>query len=349
LCSGIETRTSRGRGRSVALAAALWLLLGAGAASAQAPIGGGPPPPGKPPPPQPFPTSTPVPLVQPGQPPPAQPPAAQPPAAQPPAAQPPPGQPPPGQPPPGQQPPAPAPPSAPPPTFTPAATPTTPPTWTPLPTPTVTNTPTITPFPTFVPRVTPTLAWPTPGPSAFFLSRYMATSLEPALSLSSGGVLRGRVLDWRGIGINAFRIQARGRVGQVETSTTADGQYTMVNLAPGEYEILLPDYTSEPAKGIPVVAGNATTLDWQEASRTQGEPTPLPGSPTALPTRTATPVPANLIQRPAASPARPPPTQVEILDIAMRAVEQLVNWFLTGVAAVSLIAVVVVALTRRRR
>ena len=54
--------------------------------------------------------------------------------------------------------------------------------------------PTITPFPTFVPRVTPTLAWPTPGPSAYFLSRYMATALDPTLALSPGGVLRGRVL-----------------------------------------------------------------------------------------------------------------------------------------------------------
>jgi hypothetical protein len=200
-----------------------------------------------------------------------------------------------------------------------------------------------------VPRVTPTLAWPTPGPSAFFLSRYMATALDPTLSLGAAGVLRGRVLDWRGIGLNAFRIQARGPTGQVETSTTADGQYTMVNMAPGEYEVLLPDYASEPAKGIPITAGNATTVDWQEASRSQGEPTRAAGSPTAPPTRTATPVPANLIQRPAASPARPPPTQIEIVDIGMRAIEQLVNWFLTGVAAVSLIAVVVIALTRRRR
>ncbi|HEY3109383.1 MAG TPA: carboxypeptidase-like regulatory domain-containing protein [Chloroflexota bacterium] len=282
--------------------------------------------PGKPPA-QPFPTSTPVGVSQPGQPPGALVPV---------------------QPQPGQ-PAQPAPPPPPPPTFTPAPPPITPPTWTPLPTHTVTSTPTITPFPTFIPRVTPTLAWPTPGPSAFFLSRYMATALDPMLSLSAGGVLRGRVLDWRGIGLNAFRIQARGPVGQVETSTTADGQYTMINMAPGEYEVLLPDYGSEPAKGIPITAGNATTVDWQEASRSQGEPTRAPGSPTAPPTRTATPVPANLIQRPAASPSRPPPTQIEIVDIATRAIEQLVNWFLTGVAAVSLIAVVVIALTRRRR
>jgi hypothetical protein len=169
------------------------------------------------------------------------------------------------------------------------------------------------------------------------------------LSLGSAGALRGRVLDWRGIGLNAFRIQARGPAGQVETSTTADGQYTMLNMAPGEYEVLLPDYASEPAKGIPILAGNATTVDWQEASRSQGEPTLAPGSPTAAPTRTATPVPANLIQRPVASPARPPPAQIEIVDIGTRAIEQLINWFLTGVAAVSLIAVVVIALTRRRR
>src|SRR5207302_1329182 len=84
-------------------------------------------------------------------------------------------------------------------------------------------------------------ARPTPGPSAFFLSRYLATALDPTVPLASGGLLRGRVLDWRGIGLNAFRLQARGPVGQIETSTTADGQYTLVNVAPGEYELSLPD------------------------------------------------------------------------------------------------------------
>jgi hypothetical protein len=315
LSSEIETPTSYVRHCSVALAA-LWLLATVGGASAQAPIGGGgPPAPGKPPQIQPLPTSTPAALLP--------------------------------QPAPGQ--PGPPPTPAPPATATPAATPTTPATWTPLPTPTATNTPTITPFPTFVPRITPTLAWPTPGPSAFFLSRYLATSLEPSLTLNAGGMLRGRVLDWRGIGLNAFRVQARGRVGQLETSTTADGQYTITNVAPGEYDVLLPDYSSEPARAIPIVAGNATTLDWQEASRRQGEPTGAAGSPTTLPTRAATAAPTNLIQRPAASPARPPPAQIEFLDIGQRAIEQLVNSFLTGVAVVVLIAVVVVALTRWRR
>jgi hypothetical protein len=258
------------------------------------------------------------------------------------------GQPPPGQPAPGQPAPAQTPgqPTASP---TPFLTPTIPPTWTPLPTPTVTNTPTQTPYPTFIPRVTPTLAWPTPGPSAFFMSRYLATAIDPTVPLSSGGLLRGRVLDWRGIGLNAFRIQARGPVGQIETSTTADGQYTIVNVAPGEYEVSLPDYRSEPAKGIPVVGGSATTVDWIEASRQQGEPTQVAGSPTSEPSRTATPVPAALVQRPPNAPGRAAPTQIEIVSMAQRALELLVNSFLTGVAGVSLLAVVVIALTRRKR
>lgn len=316
------------------LVGALGAAVATGSAHAQSPIE--PQPPGKTQP-QPFPTSTPA---KPGAPPPAQVTPASP--AQPQQ----PGQPQPGQPQPGQPTSIGIAPLTETLTPTPQSTPTMPATWTPLPTHTVTNTPTVTPFPAFLPRVTPTLAWPTPGPSAFFVSRYLATSMDPLIPLGGSGVLRGRVVDWRGIGLNNFRVQATGPRGQVETFTTADGQYTMVNMAPGEYDVGLPDYQGEQARAIPIVALSATALDWVEASRNQAPATVVATTATPAPTRSPTPLE---IQRAPTTAARPPPFQIEVTDIANRALEQLVNAFLTGIAIVSLTAVVVIGLTRRRR
>lgn len=310
------------------LVGALGAAIATGSANAQSPIE--PQPPGKTQP-QPFPISTPA---KPGGPPPAQVTPASP--AQPPQ---------PGQPQPGQPTSIGTPPTETL-TLTPLSTPTMTATSTPLPTHTVTNTPTVTPFPTFVPRVTPTLAWPTPGPSAFFVSRYLATAMDPLIPIGGSGVLRGRVVDWRGLGLNNFRVQATGPRGQVETFTTADGQYTMVNMAPGEYDVGLPDYQGEPARGIPIVALSATALDWVEASRNQAPATAVATTAAPAPTRSPTPLE---IQRAPTTAARPPPFQIEATDIASRALEQLVNAFLLGIAIVSLTAVVVIGLTRRRR
>ena len=223
------------------------------------------------------------------------------------------------------------------------------PTWTPLPTPTITNTPTPSPYPTFVPQVTPTLAWPTPAPGAYFRSRYLALVPDPAVSLSSGaGVLRGRVLDWRGIGLDRFRLLAVSERGQVETSTLGDGQYTFQNLPPGMYEVTLPDYTSEPAHGVPVVGGRATTLDWQESNRVEGAPVLVTPTVPVSPSATATPVPAQLIQRPPSSPAKPPPIEVVAVGIVAQAATTMFNAFVTGVAVVAVVSAVVIALIRFR-
>ena len=233
-------------------------------------------------------------------------------------------------------------PPPPPPTFTPAATPTTPPTWTPLPSPTVTNTPTITPFPTFLPRITPTLAWPTPGPSAYFLSRYMATALDPTLTAQRRrGPARPRRRLARHRPERLPRPGARAGRAARDRRRPPTASTRWSTLAPGEYEVLLPDYTQRAGQGDP---GRGRQRDDRRLAGGQPQPGRADAAGRAARPRcrrrTATPVPANLIQRPAASPARPPPAQIEILDIGARAVEQLVNWFLTGVAVVSLIAVV---------
>lgn len=291
------------------------------AASAQAPIGGGNLTPATKPGPQPIPTSTPAPPGAPGQ------------ATSTPQ--------------PGQ----PAQPGPATPTWTPIPTMTLPPTFTPIPTwtPTVTSTSTPSPFPTFVPRVTPTLAWPTPAPGAYFRSRYLASVPDPSIPLASGGgVLRGRVVDWRGIGLDRFRIHISSPVGQMETATTGDGQYTFQNVPPGAYDVALPDYTSEPAKDVPVMAGRATTVDWLESTRVAGASIVLTPTVALSPSPTATPVPATLIERPSSSPARPPPVEVVALGIAARAAETMWNAFLTGVALVAVAAAITIALIRWR-
>lgn len=208
----------------------------------------------------------------------------------------------------------------------------------------------MTPYPTFIPQVTPTLAWPTPAPGAYFRSRYMASVPDPSIALQSGaGVLRGRVVDWRGIGLDRFRVHAVSDRGQMETSTLGDGGYVFQNVPPGLYEVVLPDYPSEPAKGVPVVGGRATTLDWQESNRVEGAPVPLL-SPTVAttPSPTPSPVPAQLIERPPSSPARPPPLEVIAIGVVARAAETLANAFITGAAVVAVAAAITIALIRWR-
>ena len=249
------------------------------------------------------------------------------------------------------QPGQPAQPGVPTPTWTPFPTIALPPTFTPIPTwtPTVTNTPSPSPYPTFVPQVTPTLAWPTPAPGAYFRSRYLGSVPDPSIQLATGaGVLRGRVVDWRGIGLDRFRVHIAGPAGQAETATTGDGQYTFQNVAPGQYEVVLPDYTSEPARDIPIIGGRATALDWQESNRVEGAPVLFTPTVAASPSPTPTPVPAALIERPPSSPARPPPVEVVAVGIAARAAETMFNAFLTGVALVAVAAAITIALIRWR-
>jgi hypothetical protein len=218
-------------------------------------------------------------------------------------------------------------------------------------TPTQTPTRTPTPFPTYLPAVTPTLAWPTPAPSAYFVSRYVAIVTDPTPSTLGTGGLRGRVLDWRGIGQGNFRVHAVGERMQAEGVSSADGQYQISGLAPGAYEVRLSDFRSEPAREIPVMASQITTIDWIEASRGGVAPPPQPVPPTAtpVPTVTPTPVPANLVQRPPTGPARPSPPELALLQIVATAAEQLMTAFLTGVAVVTVAAVLTVAIARRRR
>jgi len=318
--------------RLFVLVVALGLAATASSAAAQAPIGG---PPGQQP--RPIPTSTPVGGSN-------QPPAPQAAASSPtPAPAPPPPNQPGPQPPPGQQSPTSG-------NQSPTATWTPVPTWTPLPTPTPVNTPTPTPFPTFVPQITPTLAWPTPAPGAFFRSRFLAVAPDPSIPAASGaGAIRGRVVDWRGIGIDHFRLHVVGEKGQAETTTLGDGQYTLLNVPPGTYDVELPDYASEPAKDIPVMAGRATTLDWVETNRNEGAPVPqITPTVAVAPSPTATPVPAALVSRPPTNPARPPPIEVVALGIVARAAETMFNAFLTGAAIVAVAAVITIALVRWR-
>ncbi|HEY3079679.1 MAG TPA: carboxypeptidase-like regulatory domain-containing protein [Chloroflexota bacterium] len=177
----------------------------------------------------------------------------------------------------------------------------------------------------------------------------MVTDLTPT-ALGTGG-LRGRVLDWRGIGQANFRVHAAGGRMQAEGVSSADGQFQIGGLAPGPYEVRLTDFRSEAAREIPVVAGQITTIDWIEASRGGVAPPPQPIPPTAtpLPTATATQVPANLVQRPPTGPARPSPPELAVLQIVSAAAEQLMTAFLTGAAVVTVAAVLTVAIARRRR
>jgi hypothetical protein len=204
-------------------------------------------------------------------------------------------------------------------------------------TPTQTATRTPTRFPTYQPAAVPTLAWPPPAPSAPFVS--------------GAGGLRGRVLDWRGIGQANFRVHAAGERMQAEGVTSADGQYQISGLAPGPYELRLVDFRSDAARDVPVVAGQITTVDWIEASRggIAPPPQPVPPTPTVAPTPTPTPVPPNLVQRPPTGPARPSPPEMALLQIVAAAAEQLMTAFLTGVAVVTIAAVLTVAIARRRR
>jgi hypothetical protein len=241
-------------------------------------------------------------------------------------------------------------PASPLPTFTPIPSPTPPPTTTPTQTPTRT----VTPYPTFVPRATPTLAWPTPAPSAHFASRYVAMVADPTPAVPGAGALRGRVLDWRGIGQANFRVHAVGERMQAEGVTSADGQYTIPGLAPGSYEVSLADFRSEVAREIPVVALQITTLDWIEALRggvsaPSGQTNVPPPTDTPRPTATATPAPASQVDRTPVGPGRPSAPEVALLQVLTTAAEQLVTAFFTGVAVVAIAAVVMVAISRRRR
>jgi hypothetical protein len=236
------------------------------------------------------------------------------------------------------------------PTFTPIPSPTPPPTATPTQTPTRT----VTPFPTYQPRATPTLAWPTPAPSAHFASRYVAMVADPSPVVPGAGALRGRVLDWRGIGQANFRVHAVGERMQAEGVTSADGQYTIPGLAPGAYEVSLADFRSEVARDVPVMAAQITTLDWIEALRGGvSAPANQPNLPvptdTPRATATATPPPASLVDRPPVGPGRPSAPEVALLQVLTTAVEQLVTAFFTGVAVVAIAAVLMVAIARRRR
>jgi hypothetical protein len=236
------------------------------------------------------------------------------------------------------------------PTFTPIPSPTPPPTMT----PTQTATRTVTPFPTYIPRATPTLAWPTPAPSAHFASRYVAMVADPAPAAPGAGALRGRVLDWRGIGQSNFRVHAVGERMQAEGVTSADGQYSITGLAPGAYEVSLTDFRSEVARDLPIVAAQITTLDWIEAARggasaPVAQPNLPPPTDTPRPTATATPLPAALVDRPPVGPGRPSPPEVALLQVVTTAAEQLVTAFFTGVAVVTVATVLMVAISRRRR
>jgi len=214
-------------------------------------------------------------------------------------------------------------------------------------TPTASPTRTPTPYPTFLPGATPTLAWPSPGPSAFFVSRYIASVPLVAPPKSGSGGIRGRVVDWRGLGLQNFRVQVSGATAQAEAVTTADGHWEVLGLPPGAYEVTLPDYRSVPAGGVPVLTGQITTLDWIEASQSVG-PDALVGVPTATaaPAATSTPV---MVARSPEAPARPSPPELAILRVGAHALQRAGDAFLSGALVVMVIAVAVGAILLIRR
>ncbi|TAK21026.1 MAG: carboxypeptidase regulatory-like domain-containing protein [Chloroflexota bacterium] len=222
-----------------------------------------------------------------------------------------------------------------------------------MPTPTATLTPTITPsatatstrtatpYPTYEPRVTPTLSWPTPGPSAFFTSRYVASTIDPTPIPRGAGALRGRVIDWRGIGLQGFRVQVHGDAAQADAVSSADGQYTISGIPPGPYEIALPDYRSEPARSIPILAGAVTTVDWIETGRGVS-PLAESGTPTVIPNALVIPTPKQvLVERPPDSPARPSPPELAILKAVGFAIDRSGEAFTRGAIVVVVVATIV--------
>ncbi len=159
--------------------------------------------------------------------------------------------------------------------------------------------------------------------------------------------MRGRVVDWRGLGLQNFRVQVSGDRGQAEAVTTADGHWEVLGLPPGAYDVTLPDYRSTPAGAVPVLTGQITTLDWMEASQSAG-PAAAPGAPTATAAPTATPTPVPVARSPE-EPARPSPPELAVLRVGAFALQRVGDAFLSGALVVVVIAVAVGAILLLRR
>jgi hypothetical protein len=140
-------------------------------------------------------------------------------------------------------------------------------------TPTVTPTPSITPLPP-----TPTAARPTPLPSGYFVSVYQGQIQAPGLDK---GLIRGRVVDFRGAGIASFPITCTTSGVAYSTATGADGSYAIGGLKSGIYSIAITGYPHTPAEGIYLPPGRVISVDFVEAARPGASPAAGPTATTA--------------------------------------------------------------------
>jgi|DewCreStandDraft_2_1066082.scaffolds.fasta_scaffold12732_3 hypothetical protein len=216
--------------------------------------------------------------------------------------------------------------------------------------PTASLTPTSTPTPTWTPRPlvlppTPTLAWPTPAPTGYFVSRYLAAA--PLSGPADAGVIRGRVMDWRGLGVGRLLLRLENGERSWTAFTAVDGFYQFADLPPGVYNLEIVGYPGLPARAVPLGPGQVVTIDFVEAQPVTPTPERPPGRPTPTPAVT-----------PTAEPTPPPPlspTPVLFGPPGPR-LEDSLEWqtlplaFLAGVGAgLGLAGLVLVVLALRRR
>jgi hypothetical protein len=113
----------------------------------------------------------------------------------------------------------------------------------------------------------------TPAPTGYFVPSYLGQNAAPGLE---SGVIRGRVLDYRGFGIPNVSVSLAGNNVSLKTSAGADGGFAFGGLKPAVYNLTLAGYPADAASGIFVTAGQLVTVDFVEAEK--------PGSQTSTPT-----------------------------------------------------------------